>query len=78
MPSAKLKENHVISLPLFSLPLEKLWWLSWSPWKQHDSDGSQELLFKPNCLEKKSPSEFLFSYLAFAAVYFINANRMLP
>lgn len=54
--------NH----PVFSLPPEKLWWLSWSPWKQHDSEGSLELLFKLNRSEKtpqSNPSGFLFSVL---------------
>lgn len=57
MPSASFKRescHSVRSHPLFSLPLEKLRGLSWSPWQQHDSDGSWELLYKLNCLEGKT------------------------
>lgn len=68
MPSANIKENR--NHPLFSLPLEKLCRLSWSPWKQHDLEGLWELLFKLNCSEKSKEekkqnnlSGFLFSIL---------------
>lgn len=42
--------NH---LPVFISSRKKLWWLSWSPWKQHDSRGSWELLFKLICSEEQ-------------------------
>lgn len=58
-PNAKCKFKRescyfVRNHPLFSLPLEELWRLSWSPWKQHDFEGSPELLFKLNCSLKKT------------------------
>lgn len=61
-PNAKCKFKRescyfVRNHPLFSLPLEKLWRLSWSPWKQHDFEGSPELLFKLNCSQEKKTKQ---------------------
>lgn len=48
-------------------PLETFQWWSWSLWKQHDSGGSPELLFKLCCSKKKekwnNPSEILLPVL---------------